>query len=81
MDEKPPSSTWFVENLEMVLVEKLLIEENNPWQRKILLNKKPQILTWFGAESFEVVLDEKLLLGEKTICGRGKSCWMKNLRV
>ena len=46
-----------------------------------MLDKKPLSLIKFVVESLEVVLDEKLLLGEKTICGGGKSRWMKNLRV
>ena len=32
-------------------------------------------------ESLEVVLVEKILIGEKIIHGWGKSCWMKNLWV
>ena len=45
---------------------------NNPWGRKILLDEKPLSSTGFGVESLEVVLDEKLLLGEKQSVG-GKS--------
>ena len=37
--------------------------------RKILLDKKPQSLAGFIVEVLEVVLDEKLLLEEKTSVG------------
>ena len=45
--------------------------------RKILLDEKPPSSTGFVVESLEVVLDKKLLLGEKAIYGGGKSYWMK----
>ena len=42
---------------------------NNPWGRKILLDEKPPGVTGLVVESFEVVLDEKLLLGKKQSMG------------
>ena len=69
MDEKPPSSTWFVvESLEVVLDEKLLLGEKQSG-RKILLDENPPSLIGFVVESLEVVLDEKLLFGEKQSVG------------
>ena len=78
LDENPLVLTEFVvESLEVVLDEKLLLEEKQSMGKKSLLDEKPPDSTEFVVESLEVVLDEKLLLGEKTICGGGKSCWMK----
>ena len=44
---------------------------------EILFDEKPPSSTRFVVENLELVLVEKLLLGKKTICGGGKSCWMK----
>ena len=43
------------------------------------MDEKPPSLTGFVVESFEVILDEKFLLGRNNLWGE-KSCWMKNLQ-
>ena len=78
MAEKPLCLTRFgVESLEVVLDENSYLGRNTLWERKILFDEKSLSLTGFVVKSLEVVLVEKLLLEEKTICGGGKSCWMK----